>query len=179
MSKEINLRTLKRIDPEIQDILASASHVAVYRFDTQRHQWLKSDIEGSLLVYKKTSSPPCSSPVVPNDVSNHEDAVHPIIKMLLAGRTRGSSSSSSLSSSPPSNNNINGNSHVTQYGFVILNRVNTSNLQEDITPRLETQAMNQFLLYKNPSGDICCVWFYKETECSKLSGIIERLKATS
>ena len=173
MSKAINLRTLKRMDPEIEEIIGSACSVALYKFDREGKVWTKCDVEGSLHVYKKHTSS-SSSPIPSSGDSNEEDnAMHPIIRMLLGGR-RPSDPEMNLKKQTNSSQE-----HNSRHGFVILNRVNTSNLQEDISHHFETQTTNPFLLYKNASRDIFCIWFYKPPECSKVSGIIEGLKTRS
>ena len=46
--QEMNLKSLRRMDPAINQVLAVVSHVCVYRFDDGT--WVKSGIEGSLFV---------------------------------------------------------------------------------------------------------------------------------
>jgi hypothetical protein len=38
--KQFNLQTLKRIDPQIQNIIVSGGHVAAYSFDINSHKWV-------------------------------------------------------------------------------------------------------------------------------------------
>lgn len=52
-----NLSVLKRMDEDILEILYSATHVAVYEFDTSRKSWRRSDIEGTLFLVKRCSAP--------------------------------------------------------------------------------------------------------------------------
>lgn len=185
MAREINLRTLKRIDNEIEEIIGSASSVALYQFDQEKQIWTKCDVEGSLHVYKKHTSS-SSSPIPSSGDSNEgEESMHPIIRMLLGGRRTSDPSLNhkkhSEQQQKPSSltSQSHNSSHNSRHGFVILNRVNTSNLQEDITHHFEIQTTNPFLLYKTASGDIFCIWFYKPPECSKVSRLIEGIKATS
>lgn len=51
--KAINLRTLKRIDPSIRDILESSSQSALYTFDLKGEKFVKNDVEGSLHVFRR------------------------------------------------------------------------------------------------------------------------------
>ncbi|KAI1289203.1 mRNA-decapping enzyme 1B [Halotydeus destructor] len=48
---EINLRTLRRGDPSVETIIASASQVAIYKFHAP--DWQKLDIEGSLFIFSR------------------------------------------------------------------------------------------------------------------------------
>lgn len=61
--KSINLRTLKRIDPSIRDIVLSSSQSALYTFDLKSERFIKNEVEGSVHVFKrkKKSSPSPSS----------------------------------------------------------------------------------------------------------------------
>jgi len=52
-----NMSVLKRMDEDILEILYSATHVAVYEFDTGRKSWRRSDIEGTLFLVKRCSAP--------------------------------------------------------------------------------------------------------------------------
>lgn len=52
-----NMGVLKRMDEDIIEILYSATHVAVYEFDTARKSWRRSDIEGTLFLVKRCSAP--------------------------------------------------------------------------------------------------------------------------
>jgi len=181
MSKEINLRTLRRIDPDISDILASFCSVALYRYDMAKNEWTKSDVEGSLHVFQKDVSITQETPVQTNPPAMDE-SLNPIIRKLLFGRR------TSLTSND-NNNCMNGHhsaqgrdnrsSTRSQYGFVILNRISTFNPCEVIASDMQTLTSKQFLLYKNSSKDICCVWFYKRDECDKLSRIIDKLRDSS
>ena len=51
------MSVLKRMDEDILEILYSATHVAVYEFDTTRKSWKRSDIEGTLFLVKRCSAP--------------------------------------------------------------------------------------------------------------------------
>lgn len=53
----INLASLKRQDPYIGNITDSSTHVAVYSFSPQSNEWEKTDVEGTLFVYKRVAPP--------------------------------------------------------------------------------------------------------------------------
>lgn len=52
---DINLRTLKRMDSSVKDILGSASQVAAYEYSN--NTWKRLDIEGSLFLVSRSSAP--------------------------------------------------------------------------------------------------------------------------
>ena len=45
-----------------------------------------------------------------------------------------------------------------------MNRLNTNDVIEDITPNLELQSSSPFLLYKNKQNEINGIWFYQAEE---------------
>lgn len=51
------VRSIRRIDPDIKDIIASATQVALYTFNKSTGQWEKSDTEGALFVYRRNRGP--------------------------------------------------------------------------------------------------------------------------
>lgn len=61
--KSINLRTLKRIDPSIRDIVLSSSQSALYTFDLKYERFIKNEVEGTVHVFrrKKKSIPSASN----------------------------------------------------------------------------------------------------------------------
>lgn len=67
-----------------------------------------------------------------------------------------------------------------EYGFVVINRLNTINFVQKVTKDLEINVQNQFLMYKNEECDIYCIWFYDVTALlalkEKLISTINRMK---
>lgn len=53
----MNVVALKRVDPYGKDILASATHVALYTFNSEINEWEKTDVEGALFVYSRIGEP--------------------------------------------------------------------------------------------------------------------------
>lgn len=53
----INLRALKKIDDNIQEILFSAGQVAIYNFDGDNSSWKRKDIEGPLFFVRRSLQP--------------------------------------------------------------------------------------------------------------------------
>lgn len=56
-AEQMNLNVLRRIDPQIEELLASAGHVALYDFDIPSKRWSRKDVEGSLFLVKRRSQP--------------------------------------------------------------------------------------------------------------------------
>ena len=56
-AEQINLNVLKRLDSDVEDLLATAGHVALYDFDVSTTQWSRKNVEGSLFVVKRHGSP--------------------------------------------------------------------------------------------------------------------------
>ncbi|XP_022250842.1 mRNA-decapping enzyme 1B-like isoform X2 [Limulus polyphemus] len=66
-------------------------------------------------------------------------------------------------------------SQPPKHGFVIMNRLNTTNLVEPITTEMEFQLQNPFLLYHNTRGIIYGIWFYERNECLQIAHLLMRL----
>lgn len=54
---QINLTVIQRMDPEVEEVIATSGHVALYDFDTVSSQWSRKDVEGSLFLVKRRGSP--------------------------------------------------------------------------------------------------------------------------
>ncbi|XP_055933842.1 mRNA-decapping enzyme 1A-like [Argiope bruennichi] len=66
-------------------------------------------------------------------------------------------------------------SNKPQHGFMIMNRLSTTNLVEPITEKLEFQDQTPFLLYRNGEGDIYGIWFYEDKNCVKVYKLLSSL----
>ncbi|XP_054713809.1 mRNA-decapping enzyme 1A-like [Uloborus diversus] len=122
---EINLKTLKRVDPNIIEIIDNASQVAIYRYERKLEKWEGTDIEGTLFLYRRSLFP--------------------------------------------------------HHGFIIVNRMSTTNFIESITNDMQFQLQEPYLLYKNHAGDIIGSWFYEDKDLRRISNKIQTivLKQTS
>lgn len=69
-------------------------------------------------------------------------------------------------------------SKTPSHGFIVMNRLNTTNLLELITQEVEFQTQSPFLLYKSGSG-IYCIWFYDTKECERVGKLCRRLARES
>ncbi|KAL4439688.1 hypothetical protein ABPG75_002689 [Micractinium tetrahymenae] len=56
-AEQMNLNVLRRIDPQVDELLATAGHVALYDFDIPTKRWSRKDVEGSLFLVKRRSQP--------------------------------------------------------------------------------------------------------------------------
>ncbi|KAJ8879069.1 hypothetical protein PR048_019675 [Dryococelus australis] len=54
---QMNVAALKRVDPYVKEILATATHVALYTFSAEDNEWEKTDVEGALFVYRRSGEP--------------------------------------------------------------------------------------------------------------------------
>ncbi|KAF6257964.1 Dcp1-like decapping family-domain-containing protein [Scenedesmus sp. NREL 46B-D3] len=54
---DMNMMVLKRIDAQIEEIIASAAHVCLYRMSVNEQQWQRKNIEGSLFLIKRRTQP--------------------------------------------------------------------------------------------------------------------------
>ncbi|KAJ8939610.1 hypothetical protein NQ318_012333 [Aromia moschata] len=82
MADSVELRmsvtSIKRVDPYAKDILATATHVALYIFNTSTNEWEKTDTEGALFIYSRNGEP-FHSIMVMNRL-NTDNLIEPIVK---------------------------------------------------------------------------------------------------
>lgn len=115
----INLRTLARIDATIQHIEASATQVAVYKYNKRSSGWEKIETEGSLFLVSRNSAPFNS--------------------------------------------------------IIVINRLNTTNMNEPITNDLDMNVQPPFLQYKNANSEVYCIWFFDAIECTQVADTLRKL----
>lgn len=51
------MAVIKRMDPEAEEVLASSGHVCLYTMTVESQQWQRKNVEGSLFLLKRRSSP--------------------------------------------------------------------------------------------------------------------------
>ncbi|KAM8799598.1 mRNA-decapping enzyme 1A [Eudromia elegans] len=78
--QEMSLAALKRHDPFITSIADVTGQVALYSFSAKDNEWEKTDIEGTLFVYKRSASPYHGFTIV-NRLNMH-NLVEPVNKDL-------------------------------------------------------------------------------------------------
>ncbi|XP_018578040.1 mRNA-decapping enzyme 1B isoform X1 [Anoplophora glabripennis] len=82
MADSVELRmsvtSIKRVDPYVKDILASATQVALYIFNISTNEWEKTDTEGALFIYRRNGEPFHSIMIV--NRRNTNNVIEPIVK---------------------------------------------------------------------------------------------------
>lgn len=76
----MSLTSIKRVDPYVKNVLATATHVALYLFNTAKNEWEKTETEGALFVYSRNGEP-FHSIMVMNRL-NRDNLIEPIVKEL-------------------------------------------------------------------------------------------------
>jgi len=76
----MNLKALKKIDPYIVSIQEHSSQVALYKFQSKNGEWEKTEMEGTLFVYKREAEPQYGFTIM-NRLSM-ENLVEPVTKEL-------------------------------------------------------------------------------------------------
>lgn len=56
-SYRMNVAAVKKVDPSMNSILDSATHVAMYTFNSKDNKWEKTDIEGAMFLYSRSTVP--------------------------------------------------------------------------------------------------------------------------
>lgn len=74
----MNKASIKRVDPYVKDILETATHVALYKFNTSSCEWEKTETEGALFIYSRNGEP-FHSFMVMNRL-NTDNVIEPIVK---------------------------------------------------------------------------------------------------
>lgn len=75
---QISVTSMKRVDPYVKDILATSTHVALYKFNPVSNEWEKTETEGALFVYSRNGQP-FHSMMILNRL-NTKNLIEPIIK---------------------------------------------------------------------------------------------------
>ena len=63
--------------------------------------------------------------------------------------------------------------------FFFFFRLSTNNQVEPVTPGLDLQLQEPFLLYKNSKGNIYGIWFYEKEDCIRISSTLNKLTKES
>ncbi|EDO36255.1 predicted protein, partial [Nematostella vectensis] len=54
---KLNLNAIKKCDQFVVNIIDTASQVALYKFNSETQAWEKTEVEGALFVYSRSSHP--------------------------------------------------------------------------------------------------------------------------
>ena len=65
-----------------------------------------------------------------------------------------------------------------RFQFVILNRLGTRNLVEDVLGDFEFELKEPYLLYKSSRNEVNGIWFYKPKECREVEALLMKLRRT-
>lgn len=74
----MSVTSIKRVDPYVKNVLATATHVALYSFNTTKNEWEKTETEGALFIYSRNGEP-FHSMMVMNRL-NTNNLIEPIVK---------------------------------------------------------------------------------------------------
>jgi len=77
---DINLKALKKVDPYIVSIEAKSISVALYKFSSGKGDWDKTEVEGTLFVYKREADPEFGFTIM--NRLNMDNLVEPVTKDL-------------------------------------------------------------------------------------------------
>mmetsp|Transcript_7992 Transcript_7992/g.21295 ORF Transcript_7992/g.21295 Transcript_7992/m.21295 type:complete len:177 (+) Transcript_7992:35-565(+) len=77
MVQDINLNVLRRVDSDIEQVLGTAAHVCLYAMTMDNPVWERKNIEGSLFLLKRRTSPRFQLAVL-NKLSteNYTETIH-------------------------------------------------------------------------------------------------------
>lgn len=73
---EIRLKTVRRVDQHVVQIVDSASRTALYSFDKDTESWSKTEVEGTLMIYSR-EAPPYNMIIIINRL-NKTDFMEPL-----------------------------------------------------------------------------------------------------
>lgn len=142
--KAINLRTLKRIDPSIRDILESSSQSALYTFDLKGEKFVKNEVEGSLHVFRRRRRT-----MAPSSCQGRTMA------SSCQGRTMASSNHGFIILDMSSTRHF---MEDLKHGSVI---------------QVVKYYPHNLLLFTSINGSVHCLWFEEENECQRMYQVIK------
>lgn len=62
-----------------------------------------------------------------------------------------------------------------RFQFIVMNRLNTDNLVEDLLGNFEYEIQLPYLLYRNAAREVNGVWFYNARECEEVGKLFSRI----
>ena len=62
-----------------------------------------------------------------------------------------------------------------RYQMLILNKKSATNYSEDVLGGFEFENAPPYLLYRNERDEVFGVWFYDQSECARLEGILQKI----
>ncbi|KAL6202607.1 hypothetical protein ACLB2K_026315 [Fragaria x ananassa] len=61
-----------------------------------------------------------------------------------------------------------------RFQFIVMNRLNTENLVEDLLGDFECEVQLPYLLYRNAKREVNGIWFYNAAECEEVANLFSR-----
>jgi len=77
---DINLKALKKVDPYVRSIEGHSSNVALYNFNSDRAEWEKTQIEGTLFLFQREAEPKYGFTIM--NRLNPENHIEPVTGQL-------------------------------------------------------------------------------------------------
>ncbi|KAL3536076.1 hypothetical protein ACH5RR_004537 [Cinchona calisaya] len=62
-----------------------------------------------------------------------------------------------------------------RFQFIVMNRLSTENLVEDLLSDFEFEIQVPYLLYRNASQEVNGIWFYNAPECEEVANLFTRI----
>ncbi|PRQ32382.1 putative mRNA-decapping enzyme subunit 1, PH domain-containing protein [Rosa chinensis] len=62
-----------------------------------------------------------------------------------------------------------------RFQFIVMNRLNTENLVEDLLGDFECEVQLPYLLYRNAAREVNGIWFYNASECEEVANLFSRI----
>ncbi|XP_018676268.1 mRNA-decapping enzyme-like protein isoform X1 [Musa acuminata AAA Group] len=168
-TKALNLTVLQRIDPFVEEILMTATHVTFYEFNIELNQWSRKDVEGSLFVIKRNAQPRFQFIVM-----NRRNTASSVIE-FLCWTTLISFFSTFLVQCFEveqcySQKKIHREIHRTKHFWLLWD-----NLVEDLLGDFEYEVQVPYLLYRNAAQEVNGIWFYNSHDCEDIANLFSRI----
>ncbi|KAL6636560.1 hypothetical protein ACP70R_024132 [Stipagrostis hirtigluma subsp. patula] len=150
-TRVLNLSVLRRLDPAVTDILITAAHVATYSFDEDILEW--PETRGGVAFRCQECCLIASGSIAGSRYAVSEIAISFLCKWFKK-----------LENTQP------------RFQLVVMNRLNTDNLVEDLLTNFEHQVEVPYVMYRNAADEIIGIWFYNPQECQQVAHLFSRIK---
>ena len=172
-----NLKVLQKDDPDVEEILGSASHVTLYGFDLDAKAWVRARAATA------TTTRPFLFPRDRSGTSAHlRDRPIPFHRPPASSPTTDPPPTHTHTSPvvAQSRKNVEGTLFVVRrravpsFQFVVLNRLSTENCRENLLGEFEFELSPPYLLYRSES-EVNGIWFYRQEECDAMSALFDQI----
>ncbi|KAG6415182.1 hypothetical protein SASPL_122586 [Salvia splendens] len=181
ITKHLNLTVLQRIDHCVQEIIAGATHVAIYEFDIDTSEWVCSCV--SMFLHYCVAAA-CLFPASARYVSALRRNTEPHFQFLVMNRqstglfiflsveiSRPHQDQPFIQSSYSSDKQI-------MYIHVIITALQKENLVESLWGDFEYEVHGPYVLYRNHCKEVNGIWFYDTKECEEISNLFGSLRSS-